>query len=371
MNYFPMTVEAEAVQTKAGGLRGFLASRIRSADICEFYRQMADLIGAGIPLVKALQVVAGQSTSPAMRAIIATVAGDVQGGDTFAQALEKHARSFPRLAVALVNSGEKGGFLPDVLQQLAGFAELEEEIKGKVRAAMAYPLVMVFVGIAVVTFLMSFVMPKIVGMYAEMQQTLPGPTQALIAISGFMRSYWHVLIAGLVIAGALIWRSAKTTEGRGFINRAQLRAPILGEILLRREISRFARTLGQLLKNGVPILTALDIVKEVATNVVVRQAIERVPPDITQGEGISGSLRKRGLFPPGLINMIAVGEETGRLPDTLLQVAPSYEAQADRSIKALTALIEPLVILCMGVVVGFIVIAMLLPILTLDPTAGQ
>ena len=369
MNYFPVKVQQEGGESRVSGLANLLRSRVGSSDVCDFYRQMADLITAGIALIKSLQIVSNQLTSPALRKVVSAVAADVQGGDTFGQALERHPKVFPKLAVALVNSGESGGFLPDILQQLAAFSELEEELKGKIRAALAYPLIMVFVATAVVIFLMSFVIPKIVGIYAEMNQDLPFITILLIKISSLMGRQWYFLVGGAAIGAVALWRFMRSKEGRRFVHRLVLRLPVFGQIVLKREISRFARTFGQMLKNGVPILQALEIVKDVATNDVVREAIEQAPPDIAQGGGVSGTLRKHDLFPLGMINMIAIGEETGRLPDVLLQIAPSYEAQADRAVKTVTSLIEPLIILCMGLVVGFIVIAMLLPILTINPTA--
>ena len=369
MGYFPIKVEEIKEKSGGRGLRGFMRSRIKSPDICEFYRQMADLISAGIALLKGLQIVATQTPNLSLQQIISTIAADVQGGSTFGQALEKHSKVFPKLAVALIHSGERGGFLPEVLQQLAAIAELEEELKGKIRSALAYPMVMVFVGTAVVIFLMSFVMPKITSIYTEMHQALPAITQVMIVMSDFMGKRWYIALMVIAVAVMGYWRFAKSKDGRRMTHRFVLKIPILGEVILKREISRFARTFGQMLKNGVPILQALEIVKDVATNDVIRDAIEQAPADITQGANVAGTLKKSKVFPAGVINMIAIGEETGRLPDVLLQIAPSYESQADRMVKTMTAMIEPLIILAMGVVVGFIVIAMLLPILTINPTA--
>ncbi len=368
MQYFPLKIEAEKTQAEkeSGSLFG---SRIKSNDICELYRQMADLISAGITLVKALQIVSSQTPSLALRTLISQVAADVQGGDTFGEALNKHPKTFTKLSVALITSGERGGFLPDVLEQLATFAELEEELKGKIKAALAYPLVMVFVGTAAVIFLMTFVMPKILTIYEQTDRALPAPTQLMMLISDLLSKQWLLLIAGLVLFGFMFWRLMKSKEGRRFIHKSVLRLPVFGQIVLKREISRFARTFGQMLKNGVPMLHALDIVKDVATNDLIRDAIIQTPNDITQGAGVSEALKKHDIFPRGVVNMIAIGEETGRLPDVLLQIAPSYEAQADRLTKAMTSLIEPLIIVAMGIVVGFIVIATLLPILTMNVTS--
>jgi type II secretory pathway component PulF len=229
---------------------------------------------------------------------------------------------------------------------------------------------MVTVGIAAVTILMTVVMPKIVKIYSDLNQTLPGITRVLIGISSFLGHFWWAVILGVAALIFALWNFLRTDEGKTMFDTWVLRVPVLGPVVQKREVARFARTFGALLHNGVSILPALEIVMEVMTNNIIRREVAQIPPNITQGTGVAAPLRKSKVFPPVVVNMIAVGEETGRLADVLVRVAGSYEVEVDRSIRTLVSLLEPLIILVMGVVVGFIVIAMLLPIFSLDPSSA-
>lgn len=374
MGYFPVDIQGGGEAAGGGRLSGLTkrrSARVKTADLSSFYRQMCDLIGAGVPLVKALNIVKGQTPNPKLMEILSQVSADVQGGDTFAAALEKHSGAFGKLVVALVRAGEAGGLLDQTLSRIADFSESQEDLKGKIKSAMAYPLIMVFVGTTAVTVLLTFVMPKVLDIFKELNQTLPGPTQALIAISGFLKSYWHVLGVGIAVAVFLLRRYIATERGALQFHLFILKIPKFGELILKREIAAFTRTLGSLLRNGVPILNALSISAEVMSIRPIRNEIAKIPEGITQGTGIAPTLRSSPLFPPVVVNMVAIGEETGHLPEVLLRVAESYEAQVDRSVKMLTSFIEPVIILVMGLVVGFIVISMLLPIFSLDPTKGM
>lgn len=346
------------------------AGKVRTSDLSEFYRQMADLIGAGVPLVKALSIVKGQTQHPTLAAVLTQVNADVQGGDTFASALEKHERIFSKLNCALVRAGETGGLLDSTLARIADFSESQDELRSKIKGALAYPFIMVLVGASAVAVLLTYVMPKVLIIFKDLNQTLPLPTQILIHISDFLQNYWYFIAAGLAAAYFLFKRYTATESGRYQYHRALLAMPKMGELLLKREIAGFTRTLGSLLRNGVPILNALSISSEVMSLRPIRAEIEKVPDSITQGAGMAAALRSSPLFPPVVVNMVAIGEETGSLPDVLLRVANSYETQVERDIKLLTSFIEPIIILVLGVVVGAIVISMLLPIFSLDPTAG-
>ncbi|MFH0792711.1 MAG: type II secretion system F family protein [bacterium] len=371
MGYFPVLITNESEKKKKSeGLKHFFRRKITTAEIANFNRQLSDLIAAGIPLVKALGVIITQTPGDALREIVQQISSDVQGGDTFALSLSRHPRYFSKLYIAMVRAGEAGGMLDVILQRLADFSEAEEELRGKIKSALAYPVVMVSAGSLAVAVLMTVVIPRIVGIFTSLQQTLPAPTLLLIAISGFLGKTWWILILGGVLSVMGFINFAKTTKGRLIVDRTKLRLPLLGPLIIKRETSRFARTLGSLLHNGVPILVALEIVQEVMSNRIVQQEVEKLPPSISQGASISQSLKGSELFPPVVVNMIAIGEETGRLDDVLVRVAQSYESQVDRSVKAITSIMEPLIILFMGLVVGFIVISMLLPIFSLDPTAG-
>ncbi len=296
--------------------------------------------------------------------------GDVQGGDTLAAALGKHPKVFSRLFCAMVRAGEAGGMLDAILQRLAEFSETEDEIRSRIKSAMAYPVVMVFAGGGAIFILMTVVIPKILQIFAELNQTLPLPTQILISIVGFVSNKWWLLLGGALMGGIFFYNFIRTEEGRTLWHTFQLKIPVVGDLIRKQEIARFARTLGSLLKNGVSILSSLEIVGEVMGNKLVQQEVAKISENITQGSSVAAPLRGSKIFPPVVVNMLAIGEETGRLDQVLIRIASSYEVEVDRSIKTLTSLIEPLIILSMGLVVGFVVISMLLPIFTLDPTAG-
>lgn len=371
MGCFPIEViQSESGEKKTLGSALSGRQRIKSSDMSDFYRQMSDLIGSGVPLVKSLSIVKAQTPNPTLQEILGQINSDVQGGDTFAKALEKHPKLFPKLPVALVRAGETGGLLDQTLSRIADFAEAQDELKSKIKAALAYPMIMVIVGVIVVTILLTFVMPKIIDIFKDLDQTLPAITQLLIDFSGFLRGYWWTIIGALVVGVVAFRKYIATEAGALRYHFSLLRIPLLGDLLLKRELAAFARTLGALLGNGVPILNALAISAEVTTLVPVRQEIEKIPDAITQGSGMASSLRTSDVFPPVVVNIVAIGEETGRLPEVLLRVANSYEVQVDRAIKTATSFIEPLVIVALALVVGTIVIAMLLPVFSIDPTTG-
>lgn len=375
MGYFPVEIaggDIGGAVTVGGAIQRMrqTGARIRARDLMMFYRQMSDLVGAGVPLVKSLGIVKTQCTNENLKKLLSKIDQDVQGGDTFAKALERHPKIFNKLTTAMIHAGEVGGLLEESLSRIADFAEADEELRGKIKSALAYPVIMMTAGGLAIGVLMTFVIPRIVSIFDELNQTLPLMTRILRSVSGFIGQYWYVVIAGVAALVFLIKRYRATDSGRLQIDHLLLKVPILGDVLLKREIALFTRTLGSLLRNGVPILSALGIASEVLTNKIVRNEIERVPEGITQGGGMAGSLRQSVFFPPVVTNMIAIGEETGNLPGVLLKVASTYEAQVDRSVKTLTSIIEPIIILVMGLFVGFVVISMLLPIFELDPTGG-
>lgn len=368
MGFFPLAVEDARAAAAEKGTRQ-RAKRIRVNDMATFNRQLADLLSSGIPLVKALDIIQKQTQNPALVEIITQIDQDVSGGDSLAGAMAKHPKIFSKLYVAMVRAGEAGGLLDQVLQRLADFSEGEAETRSKIKSALAYPVVMIFAGTGAVILLMTLVMPKILKIYTDLNQALPLSTQIIIGVSDAMRTYWYIFIGALVLLIFSFQRAVNTPEGKRALDAFLIKVPILGPMIVKKEIANFARTLGSLLHNGVSILPALDIVHEVLTNRVVADEVAKIPQNVTQGEGIAAPLRKSTVFPPVVVNMMAIGEETGRLDDVLLKIARSYDTEVDRAAKTLTSLLEPIIILGMGVVVGFIVIAMLLPIFSIDPGA--
>lgn len=371
MGYFPVLIENESEKKK--GLAGTPVKmggrRVNINDIATFNRQLADLLSSGIPLVKALSVIQNQTSNETLVQIITQINQDVSGGDSLAQAMSKHPKIFSKLYTAMVKAGETGGLLDSVLQKLADFAETEAETRGKIKSALAYPVIMVFAGIGAVIVLMTVVMPKILKIYTELNQTLPLPTQILISTNDILQKYWWMVLGVMAFIGVGLWRAAKTDEGKRLIDGAIIKIPILGDMIVKKEIANFARTLGSLLHNGVSILPALDIVHDVLTNKIIQDEVGTIPQNVTQGEGVAAPLKKSKVFPPVVVNMMAIGEETGRLDDVLVKIARSYDTEVDRAVKTLTSLIEPIIILGMGLVVGFIVISMLLPIFAIDPSS--
>lgn len=345
----------------------FRKKSVSSSDLAAFNRQVADLIASGVPLVRALNIMSRQAVVPALKDTVDAILQEVQGGTTFADALGKHDRVFSKLYVAMVKSGEAGGNLPDVLSRLAEFSETEENLKGRVKSALAYPVFMIGFGIIALFFMMTFVMPRIVDTFRQMEQTLPALTIFMIRVSDFLSQNWMFVIGGIAAAVTGVWQFARTEQGTALWHRVQLRIPLFGEVVRKREAARFCRTLGSLVRNGVPILTSLTIVKEVVTNSLFRADVERIVEEITQGSSVAQPLRSSPVFPPVAVNMIAVGEETGRLADVLIRVSESFETQVDREIRTLVSLLEPIIIVTMGIMVFAVVISMLLPVFSLEP----
>lgn len=367
MGYFPVSVQDSKSAQASGAAPAVKAKRIKINDMATFNRQLADLLSSGIPLVKALTVIQNQTQNPSLRQIIQQVTQDVSGGDSLAGALSRHPKIFNKLSVAMVKAGEAGGLLDQVLQRLADFSESEAETRSKIKSALAYPVVMVVAGAGAVMVLMTVVMPKIMKIYEDLDQQLPGTTVFLIKVSMFLQSYWYVVIGAVIGIIAVLWRAKNTTEGKRALDNFLVKVPLLGEMIIKKEVANFARTLGSLLHNGVSILHALEITHGVLENQVVADEVATIPENVTQGEGIAAPLRSSTVFPPVVVNMMAIGEETGRLDTVLMKVAKSYDTEVDRSMKTLTSLMEPIIILGMGLVVGFIVISMLLPIFSIDP----
>ncbi len=362
MGYFPISIRSEE---KAKPLR-LLQRKITTSDLTTFNRQLADLLDAGVPLIKSLDVIKEQTSNVYLKEIIDSIMSDVHSGATLADALSKHPKVFSKLYCALVKSGEAGGMLETILERLAEFSEKEDELKSKILSALAYPAVMVVVGISVVTILMTVVMPKITDIFDQFEQTLPLITTILMSISHFTGRFWWVIVGSIAAIIIIIYNFAKTGEGKYLYDKIKLKIPLLGELVLKREVAQFSRTLGNLLKNGVSILPALDIVIESITNKVFEREVKKMPEEISQGSNMSTFLSKCKIFPKITVSMIAVGERTGKVEEVLLKIANSYEAEVERKLKTITSLLEPIIILLLGIVVGFIVIAMLLPIFSLN-----
>lgn len=365
MGYFPISVEAYAESDGRAPLKVTLA-RIRLKERNWFFRQLANLLQSGMPILRALGTLRDQSAHPKLRAMIDDLYASVQQGSSFAEALEQHPRVFPAMYVNLVKAGETGGMLDEVLWRIVAFGEQDEELRGKAVSAMIYPAFLTVVSTIAVFILVSFVFPNFIEVFDDFDARLPAITVFVIGLSRFMGSYWWAVALALVLAGVGLNAYRRSPGGRRQLDGMWLRLPLLGGLVQRYEMAKFARTLGTLFDNGVPVLTSLKITADTLTNTILNEDLGEVHEHVSEGGTISEGLRTSPHFPPLVVNIFAVGEETGRLGDVTKRLADAYDVEVDRAVKAFTSLLEPMIIVVMGVVVGFLVIAMLLPMLTLS-----
>jgi type IV pilus assembly protein PilC len=335
---------------------------------------LATLVDAGLPLLRGLRVLERQEKQATLKRIIGELAVAIEGGSTFSEGLAQHPKVFNRLYVNMVKAGELGGVLEVVLNRLAEFMEKAQKIKGKVVAAMFYPCAVILVAVAILVVLMVFVIPKFETIFAEMLegQGLPAFTNFVLAISRVVAQHFLITLGSLVVAFiAFRLFVGKTRFGRKLFDRFKLHFPVLGPVVSKVAISRFARTLGTLVSSGVPILQALTIVKETSGNVIISEAVNAVHESVKEGETITAPLEACNVFPPMVISMVDVGEQTGALPEMLLKVADTYDDEVDNAVAAMTSLLEPIMIVFLAVVVGSIVIAMFLPLITMIDKLGS
>jgi type IV pilus assembly protein PilC len=335
---------------------------IKTRDVVIFTRQFSTMINSGLPLVQALTILAEQTDNKALAEVTKKVVFDVESGNTVADALSKHPRAFTNLYVNMVAAGEAGGILDTILLRLATFLEKNDALVRKVKGAMIYPAVIMSVAAIAVVVLLIFVIPVFAGMFASAGQALPLPTRIVIAASGFLRSYWWIIGAIIIVGGYAFNKYYATPSGKLVIDRFMLRMPVLGDVLRKSAVSRFTRTLGTLISSGVSILEGLEITAKTAGNRVIQDAIMQSRSSIAGGDTIAQPLQKSKVFPPMVISMIAVGEQTGGLDEMLSKIADFYDEEVDAAVSNLLSLLEPIMIVFLGVVVGGMVVAMYLPI---------
>lgn len=340
--------------------------RISTEDIAIMTRQLATLLHAGVTLVESLTALVDQMDKERFKRIISDIKARVNEGSSLAAALEAHPKVFNPLYVNMIRAGEASGALDAVLGRLADFTEQQAKLKQKVTATMMYPAIMLIIGVGIMALLMTVVVPKVTKIFTSMKVTLPWTTQLLITVSNAMQDWWFVIFPALIggIIGFVSWTKSK--RGKPTWDRWVLRIPMFGSMIRMLAISRFTRTLATLLKSGVPLLGAMDIVRNVVTNDVLQKVIENARDSIREGESIANPLKRSGEFPPLVHHMIAVGERSGNIEEMLLNVADSYENQVNVRIGALTALMEPLLIVGMGLVIAFVAFSILMPILQLN-----
>jgi type IV pilus assembly protein PilC len=349
-----------------------LGGKVGTKTLCNFTRQLATLVDAGLPLLRGLTVLAKQEKDPTLKEILGKLAVGIEGGSTFSEALAQHPKTFNKLFVNMVKAGELGGVLEVTLTRLAEFAEKAEKIKGKVKAALFYPVAVLTVAVGIVALLMIVVVPKFEEIFKDMlgDEGLPEFTLLVLNISRFIQHNFLAtagIVAGVVIAFKLF---GKTKFGARLYDRVALIVPVFGPVISKVAISRFTRTLGTLISSGVPILQSLNIVRETSSNIMFAEAVQSIHDSVKEGETIVAPLEASKIFPPMVVSMVDVGEQTGALPEMLMKVADNYEEEVDNAVSAMTSLLEPIMIVFLAVVVGSIVIAMFLPLIKLMDSLG-
>lgn len=334
-------------------------------DVVIFTRQFATMIGAGLPLVQCLSILAGSVENRIFGAAINDIKSKVESGETFADALRKHPKVFDPLYTNMIEAGEVGGILDTIMIRLAEYSEKSMALKGKIKAAMVYPAAIVTVAVAVVIFLLIFVIPMFGTMFSDFGQALPWPTQVVLGASDFVIERWYLVFVMPIVLFVAYGQFRKTERGLIITDRIYIRLPVLGPLIQKIAVAKFTRTMGTLISSGVPIIEGLEITARTAGQKVIELAVLEVIDDIKQGKGLSDPLKDQGVFPPMVVQMIEVGEQTGALDAMMNKIADFYDEEVDTAVEGLTSLLEPMLMVFLGVVVGFVVVAMYMPIFKL------
>jgi type IV pilus assembly protein PilC len=379
LQYYPTSVKEKAARRRAAAAAGAPGVRkkalaiggVRSKHLSQFTRQLSTLVDAGLPIVRSVRILEGQLRPGVLKNALMDVSDDIEGGATFSEALSKHTRVFDRLYVNMVKAGEAGGVLDVILQRLADFKEKSEKLKRRLIGAMIYPVVVITIASVILTVIMTFVIPKFQEMFLDFKVELPQMTKMLIGFSHWMRvNYLFVLLSPIVLLIAVVL-IRKNRGGRYVVDLVKMRIPIFGIIISKSAISRFCRTLGTLIASGVPILEALNIVRDTTGNEVVARAISRVHDSIREGETVADPLRQSRVCDDMVVNMIDVGEETGDLDKMLVKVADAYDEDVDNMVASMVSILEPILIVGLGCCVGFVVISLFLPLVKLIQELGR
>jgi len=349
---------------------GFRLGRSGRPQLVLSTRQLATLVKAGMPLLRALRTISDQLDPGPLREVFTAVASDVEAGVKFSESLSAHPAWFPTFYVNMVRAGEVGGLLDEILKRLAELLEKQARLRERVKSALMYPAFVMVVAVGILIVLMAFVVPTFLGMFTELGSALPLPTRILITACNVVRGWWWIVLLALAGLWALLRAGLRTPQGRRLVDQTLLRAPGIGSLVERLLVSRFARTLGTLIASGVPILSALETVRATVMNVIIDEALQDVERSLKVGESLARPMELSGVFPPLVTRMVALGEETGQLDRMLMQVADSYDEEVEVQLAGLTQLLEPLLIVFVGGVVGFIVIAMFLPLMSLTKLLG-
>lgn len=340
--------------------------RVRGYEVSMMTRQLSTLVGAGFPLVSAIDALIPSTKSHALKKYLARIKDSIVEGNSFARALSLYPGIFPPLYINMVRAGETSGTLEIVLERLAEITEKQQALKNKIQSALVYPILMLFIGSGVLFFLLVYIVPSITSIFADMNQVLPAPTRLLIAISNIFKSYWWGILVVISAAALATQRAKKTEKGRYLFDKTLLFMPGLSLLTKKLSIARFSRTLGSLLENGVSMLPALEIAKNTTENVLISDNVEEATEEVGKGQPLATALAAKNIFPLLSIQMIQVGEQSGKLEEMLNKVADVFENEVESSVMRMTTMLEPLMILVMGVIVGFIVLSICLPIFEMN-----
>ncbi|MEY2503615.1 MAG: type pilus assembly protein PilC [Verrucomicrobiota bacterium] len=372
MGYVPVSIESGATKSLSRELKiPYFSGRIKLKEVAVFSRQFATMINSGLTLLRSLSILADQTSNKELARIVGEVRRDVERGSALSAALAKHPKAFSRLYVAMVRSGETGGSLDMVLLRLATTIEKQVELRRKVKSAMTYPVVVGMIVVLILMAMLIFVVPMFKGMYADLNAKLPLPTMILLTVSNGFKTFFPLVFLGAVLGVWSLKRYVSTPAGRRQLDAFKLRAPVFGQLAHKTALARFSRSLAALVRAGVPILDALDIVAETAGNTVVAEAVADTQAAVKAGESLARPLEAHPVFPPMVVQMIAVGEETGALDELLEKIADFYDSEVEATVDALTSLIEPLLIVVMGVAVGGMVIALYMPMFSIIGKIGN
>jgi type II secretory pathway component PulF len=362
----PVASAARGGTAKASRKQIVLFSRIRSKEITLFGRMLAGLLRAGVPILKSLWVISEQSENPRMKDMLTHAQDEIRNGRTLSDVLAQYPSLFPSIYIAMVRTGEDSGTLPEALLRVSEYRQKQEEIFSRVRTAMAYPILMAVTGAGTVAFMLTFVIPKLSGLFSTMGGALPMPTRILMSVSAVFQNRFFWIAVGAALIGLVALLKAKPAAVKSLWSRVSLKLPIIKGFVIKSELARLSRTLELLIKSGTPILRSIEITAPVLGNTVLSKSFAAIREEIAGGGTLGKSLRERREFPLFMTNLILVGEEAGHLDESLSEIAQYYERETDEAIKVMTSLLEPLMILVMGLIVGFIVIAMLLPMFELN-----
>ena len=368
---FPVSIKEASVtsaekESKTSSLLRFFSRSIKPSELSMMTRHLATLVGAGFPLVSAIDALIPQTGSHVFKKTLANIKDSIVEGNSFADALSLYPEIFSAIYINMVRSGETSGTLEIVLERLADIAEKQQALRSQIRSALVYPVFMLIVGAVVLFFLLAYIVPNITSIFSDMNQILPAPTRFLIAFSDLFKHYWWVIFIVILVLIFAVRSIKKTSKGSYFLDKSLLSFPLVGTLARKLAVARFSRTLGSLLENGVPMLHALEIVKNIVGNIIISNAVETAAKEVEGGQGLGMVLAETGVFPNLFTQMVKVGEQSGELEKMLKKAADVYENEIELSVMNITSMLEPVMILIMGIIVAFIVISICLPIFEMN-----